>query len=233
MATKTGTREIGVDGWPLGEDEEAGAQARERQFRQDMARCKAQWDAGDLTAADRAVRECIVRRVSDFGIDSDWLIDAVRDLTASAMSEQEKRQRREWHIHQTRWEALVELRERGDELLAGEPFKPSDPAVRAERRRSRRHYVPSSTGLPPTRRSTPCSEPSPGESRDDRGTSMERARAAVSEILKKTPAHGTAAAVKASYEIVNEAGGKDATFESYKAIVRARRQKKIDSSRGV
>jgi hypothetical protein len=220
-----GDRKIdyGDDGWPLEPDfyEEGRKQARERQFRKDMVRWKAEWGADDLTAAERAVRECIVRRVSDLGTDSDWLIDAVRKLTVSAMSEQEKRQRREWHIHQTRWEALVELRERGDELLAGEPFKPADPAVRAERRRSRRHYVPSSTGLPPT----PCSEPSPGESRDDRGTNMERARAAVSKILKKTPARGTAAAVKASYEIVNEAGGKDATFESYKAVVRARRQK--------
>jgi hypothetical protein len=146
-----GDRQIGydVDGSPFGEAfyEQAGAQARERQFREDMARCKARWDAGDLTAAARATHVCIVRRVPDLGIDADWLIDAVRKLTVSAMSEQEKRDRRAWAGHLEKWEALVELLERGDELFARKP--------------------------------------APGEPRDDRGTSMERARAAVSEMLKK------------------------------------------------
>ena len=85
-------------------DEMLGKQARERRFREDMVRWKTEWGAGDLTAADRAVHECIVRRVSDLGTDSDWLIDAVRKLTFSAMPEQEMRRRRKWHIHQTRWE---------------------------------------------------------------------------------------------------------------------------------
>ncbi len=75
--------------------------------------------------------------------------------------------------------------------------------------------------------------------KDDRGTSVERAQAAVSEALKsearkkKKKTRGySEAAVKASYEIIKAAGGKYATLESYKAVVRARKQKKLDSSRG-
>jgi hypothetical protein len=54
---------------------------------------------------------------------------------------------------------------------------------------------------------------------DDRGTSWERAREAVSESLAKDEAAGSASAVKSSYELVEKAGGKDATFESYKALL--------------
>jgi hypothetical protein len=58
--------------------------------------------------------------------------------------------------------------------------------------------------------------------KDDRGTSWERARAAVAEALEKTEAKGSDAAVKRSYEIVEEAGGEDATFEDYKAVLHRR-----------
>jgi hypothetical protein len=172
-------------------DEMLGKQRRERQFRKDMARWKAQWDAGDRTAAARATHECVIRRVSDLGLDADWLIDAVRELTVSAMSDQDKRDRRAWAGHLAKWEALTDLLERGDELFARKPV--------------------------------------PGELRDDRGTNMERARAAVSDMLKKEKKKGrgsTEAAVKFSYDLVNEAGGKAATFESYKAVLRERAKKK-------
>jgi hypothetical protein len=56
--------------------------------------------------------------------------------------------------------------------------------------------------------------------------SWERAREAVSEELEKTDAAGSAAAVKTSYELVEEAGGMDATFESYKEVLRRRRSKR-------
>ena len=65
-------------------------------------------------------------------------------------------------------------------------------------------------------------KPFAGEPRDDRGTNMESARAAVSEILAKTKAHGSDGAIKRSYELVEEAGGEDATFEDYKAVLRKR-----------
>jgi hypothetical protein len=163
-------------------DEMLGKQRRERQFRKDMARWKAQWDAGDITAASRAAHECVVRRVADLGIDADWLIDAVRKLTVLAATKEEKRQRREWHIHQTRWEELAELRDRRHELLE--------------------------------------------RSGNDRGTSWERAREAVSESLANDEAAGSPSSVKASYELVEAAGGKDATFESYKAVLQQRAAKK-------
>ena len=61
--------------------------------------------------------------------------------------------------------------------------------------------------------------------KDDRGTSWERAREAVSEILEKSGAAGSASAIKASYEPVEAAGGAHATFESYKELLRERSQK--------
>jgi hypothetical protein len=60
---------------------------------------------------------------------------------------------------------------------------------------------------------------------DDRGMSWERARAAVSEALQGTPAAGNEDTVKASYEIVQAAGGAEATFERY-LTVRAERAKR-------
>jgi hypothetical protein len=60
---------------------------------------------------------------------------------------------------------------------------------------------------------------------DDRGTSWERARAAVSEMLEKDEAAGSESAIKYSYELVEEAGGERATFEGYKAVLRKREGK--------
>ena len=58
--------------------------------------------------------------------------------------------------------------------------------------------------------------------RDDRGMTMEKARAAVAEVLKKTEAKGSAAAIKYSYELVEAAGGEGATFDNYLAVLRKR-----------
>jgi hypothetical protein len=195
-------------------DEMLGKQRRERQFRKDMARCKAEWDAGDRTAAARAVRECILRRVSDLGIDSDWLIDAVRDLTASAMSEQEMRRRRKWHIHQTRWEMVTELCERRHELSrsakanlehtrAQIKVKPSDAKGAKEQARLLERWpeLVEAAGY-------------------DWGTkNLDRVREIVSEKMGEGHSPG---AIKRSCKIVEDAGGENATFESYLAVLRER-----------
>jgi hypothetical protein len=57
---------------------------------------------------------------------------------------------------------------------------------------------------------------------DDRGATWEKAREAVSEVLRGTEAAGSAASVKASYDLIEAAGGERATFESY---LRERRQR--------
>ena len=60
---------------------------------------------------------------------------------------------------------------------------------------------------------------------DNRGASWERAREAVSEILEQHEAAGGADAVKASYELIEAAGGEYATFETF-LIERHRRNKR-------
>jgi hypothetical protein len=204
----------GDDDWPLGEDfheEDALARLREWQFRADMARCKAEWDAGDLTAAARAVRECIVRRVPDLGLDADWLIDAVRKLADSAMEDKEQRQRREWDIHQTRSEMFTELCERRDELSRTAKAnlaearglissKATDPKERARLLERLPEFV-EAAGY------------------DWGTTSLDRVREIVSEKMGEGHSPG---AIKRSCKIVEDAGGEAATFESYLAILHER-----------
>jgi hypothetical protein len=128
------------------------------------------WRAGDLTALDEAIRACWVRH-PEARLAQAWLVEAIGWLGALAMTEEERRSRREWVIHCTRWVTLRKLR--------------------------------------------------PG----DRGTSWERAREEASEELEETDAAGSAATVKRSYELIEAAGGEDATFESYKEARRRRRGK--------
>jgi predicted sugar kinase len=61
---------------------------------------------------------------------------------------------------------------------------------------------------------------------DDRGANMERAREAVAEALKASDPEITARAVKDAFEIVEAAGGADATLQSHLAERRRRWRKK-------
>jgi hypothetical protein len=163
-------KNVDAHSWPLvGVDDERRVRAQEQQFRQRLARWEAAWDAGDLGAPRRAMR-ALGRRPPP-----DWLVAAVDKLTVLAMSDEEKDQRRDWDNHQTRWEALVELQARKQELF--ERFE------------------------------------------HQRGWSWERGRAVVARLLNCS--EGT---VKTSYEIVKSAGGENATFESYKALLRRRNE---------
>ena len=164
-------QKIDANGYPLEFDDGKVERAREQLFQHNMACWKAQWDADDLAAPMRAMRELMreFRRRPSMPEMPEWLVDAVAKLTGLAMSEEEKRARRDWRDHRTRWEGVVAL------------------------------YVPGRV-------------------------SMEDARGDVSERLEGTGAKGGDAAVKTSYEIVEEAGGAAATFEDYKAVVRRRRR---------
>jgi hypothetical protein len=55
---------------------------------------------------------------------------------------------------------------------------------------------------------------------DDRGMSWEKARAAVSERLAGSDAAGSERTIKASYELIEKAGGDRATFASYLQVRR-------------
>lgn len=60
---------------------------------------------------------------------------------------------------------------------------------------------------------------------DDRGMTWDRAREAVSEMLAGGVAEGSDDTVKYSYDLVEEAGGAAATFQTYQAAVKRRRIK--------
>jgi hypothetical protein len=50
---------------------------------------------------------------------------------------------------------------------------------------------------------------------DKRGANLKSTRAAVSKALEGSDAHGSDATVKYSYELIEAAGGENATYESY------------------
>jgi hypothetical protein len=60
---------------------------------------------------------------------------------------------------------------------------------------------------------------------DDRGTSWERVWPAVSDILNNTAAAGSEETVRASYKLIQDAGGERAMLESYRLALRQRQGK--------
>lgn len=180
------------DGWRLnllGErpSDDQLERTRQRQFEHDMRAARERWEGGDLTAIGEALRRCHWYQRTP----PRWLVEASEVLVERAMTEEEKRARREWNIHFARWEALVELRARRHELRkrSQEPLKYWHKLPERQRE------------LPPEV--------------DNRGDTWESAREAVSEILRNTEAAESARTVKASYELVEAAGGAQATFESF------------------
>jgi len=57
----------------------------------------------------------------------------------------------------------------------------------------------------------------------DRGMTWDDAREAVSEILQETEAAGSAATIKESYELIQDAGGEGATFRDFLEVRHRRR----------
>ena len=148
------------------------------------------------------------------GTDADWLIDAVRKLTFSAMPEQEMRRRRKWHIHQTRWEMVTELCERRDELSR---------TAKATLVRARAQIAVKPTDEKGAKERARLLERLPEfveAAEYDWGTkSLDRVRGIVSKKLGKGHSPGV---IKRSCKLVEDAGGENATFESYLAVLRER-----------
>ena len=85
---------------------------RQRQFERELQAAQERWEGGDLTAFAEALRRCHWYQRAP----PRWLVEASEALVEAAMAEHEKRARREWRMHLTRWEAVTELRERRHEL---------------------------------------------------------------------------------------------------------------------
>jgi hypothetical protein len=211
MATKTGTREIGPDGWPLDLPSEAEQAAeRERQFQADMRAFEARWLAGDLTAVAEAVRVLCLHRDGP-----KWLENAPAVVVARAMAEDEKRLRRKWQEYRLRWEMVTERYERDDELSR---------SAKAQVERVRALIAVKPTNEKEMKEQARLIElwsELVEAARDDQFTRMERTRAAVSEALGEGKGN-TPGAIKYAYDIVEAAGGEPAMFEDYLAILRER-----------
>ena len=67
---------------------------------------------------------------------------------------------------------------------------------------------------------------------DDRGTNLERAREVVSKLLENDEAAGSVDAIKASYELIEDAGGERHTFDSFLAARQRRQERRRKSKAG-
>ena len=117
---------VGDDGWPLGGPSDAEVKrAAKARFERDMQAALARWQGGDLTAFALAI-QLYWRQHREFPHE---LVQASKVLVERAMAEDERRARREWERHRYRWELLVELRQRRDELSDGTSLERARMAV--------------------------------------------------------------------------------------------------------
>ena len=91
---------------------EAEVHARRRALRALLPELESRWRAGDLGAIHQAARElCVGQQAPPW-----WLVDAIAKLIERSLSNDEKEARRLFEIHQRRWEAVVEIRQRRHEF---------------------------------------------------------------------------------------------------------------------
>jgi hypothetical protein len=200
-------------GWPTGGPTDAEiAHAAETRYRREMQALHERWQTGDLTAFLEALRLC--RRHQQPL--PDWFDDAGAALVEIAMAKKERHDRREWRIARTRWETVTELRERGEQLLraskanleyAKEQLKAATAARDTKKCECLEKLISKLVWIVP----------------DDRGTSLERARVAASEALEGTDAQGKPLTIEDSFQLVEAAGGRAATFARY---IEERRRRK-------
>ena len=189
--------------------------AHERFFHREMQAAYERWQRGDVTAFSEAMRLCgrYERHPPD------WLVDASKLLVESAMSEDDKRARRDWDIHRTRWEMVTELRLRGDELFQSR-------RAELERVRAALKVANDAQNTKERERLLNLLSELVEAGDDDRGTNLERAREVVSKLLENDEAAGSVDAIKASYELIEDAGGEQHTFESFLEARQRRRRRK-------
>jgi hypothetical protein len=209
----------GEDGWPLGGPSDAVIErVAEARFKRDMQAALDRLQGGDLPAFAEAMRLCW--RHDPDGVPY-RLVEASEALVERAMAEDDKRDRREWAKHWTRWEDVTELLERGPELArtgkANLDWARGQIAVKPTDEKGAKKRARLIERLPELVEAAG----------DDCWTSVERASVAVAKVRKETDAGGRARkvegrTVKASYELVERLGGRHATFERYRREVQRR-----------
>lgn len=198
---------FGPDGLPTGGPSNAVyAHAAETRFKRDFAAALARWQVGDLTAFSTMLWLVSLRSPEAF---PRVLLTAGDELVQRAMAEVEKSARQDFKMHWTRWEMVTELCERKDELShrsqleleqAKAVLMAASRSQNIEERNRVLRILPELKEL----------------ARDNPGSSLTRAHAAVSEALAGDPKlAGSARAIRESYDIIEGAGGAAATFESF------------------
>ena len=207
---------VGEDGIPLSpldrrSDDEI-ERTRQWQYKRELQEALERWQGRDLTAFTDVARLCWLRERRP---SLRWLADESEKLVERAMGDDEKKARRQWKAHRTRWEAVVELLERQDAL-----FRTGKAGLSRAR-----EILKTTTDAHKRARIVELLPELVEAARDDRGKNLELARAAVSKALEATDASGEPRTVKASYDLVEAAGGEQATFESYQELLRRRANK--------
>jgi hypothetical protein len=236
MTTRKPVREIGIDGWPSDLPSEAEQAAEiERIFREDLQvalghlRERLQIKPehlhyDDFRAFTFIIQLCCRRHPEIFPYE---LIAMSERLVQCALAEDEKRARRLWNMHLTRWEMVTELLERGPKLIRDSRenvarVKKLISAAKVTDEKSREERNRLLELLPKLIEVT----------NDYRRSGVERASRAVSKALKATGARGGYLAVQTSYQLIEAAGGRYATFQSYQEeLLRRAEMKKLRRQR--
>ena len=102
---------IGEDGLPTDPDDLC-YRPEDWLFHEHMKSCEAAWRAGVTAAAVRALGYC-----RDYGHPPrDWLVAAIAKIARAKETPGEAKRRERDAVHYTRWDAVVELRDRRDEF---------------------------------------------------------------------------------------------------------------------
>ena len=189
--------------------------------RRDLEVAYDRWRDGDITAFNTAM--WLVWRRSPEAIPRE-LLRMGEAVVAAAMSEEEKRARREYVAHKERWEMVVELRERHAELTQRgriELERAEAALVMANKMQNVEERARLLRLLPMLKENATI----------DYGSTLEQARVMVAETLTRTGLKKVEpSTVRQSFDIIEGAGGPAATFETF--LIERKRRDELRRRRG-
>jgi len=212
----------GPDGQPLhGFSDAEIKRIEEVRFKRKLAAAMERWQAGDLTAFSAMVRLFWRRSPEAFPLQ---LVKMSEKLVALAMAEEEKNARADFAMHLERWEMVVELRERHEELTqrgrinlerAHADLMATIKAQNTEECERLLRLLPELRELAAV----------------NYGSSLEQAQATAAEALSRIgPKNVEPRSTRESYDIIRAAGGRDASYEGF--LVERQRRRELRRRRG-